>query len=267
MTKTWTEKDALELIAKVESEFMAHLTTLEQPMAKSEDESKEDESKEETAEQKEAAAKKKKEDESKKEEASEEKSGEMAAMDKAESSVVEPSEEKEIEDLYASMTKAEKDAHYGALKKVMATEEMKKSEQAPASTEVKTEDNKEVALIKAEFDAVKASNEELKKANEELKKAAEETQKNLNAVIEALKSRFVKKPAAPKQKAITELSALSKSEKTGSETSELSRNEVKKILTEKAKEPTLKKSDRDLINAYCYEKVGVDKIKHLLVNK
>lgn len=259
--KTWTEKDALELIAKVESEFMAHLATLEQPMAKSEDESKEDESKEETAEEKEAAAKKKKEDKSEKDESSEEESGEMAAMDKAETAVGEFSEEKEIEDLYASMTKAEKDAHYGALKKVMAVEEMKKSE----TSTVKTEDNKEIALIKAEFDAVKASNEELKKVNEELKKASEENQKNLNAVVEALKSRFVKKQTVPKQKAITELSALTKSEKS-SETSELSRTEVKKILTEKAKEPTLKKSDRELINAYCYEKVGVDKIKHLLVN-
>ena len=261
MTKTWTEKDALELIAKVESEFMAHLTTLEQPLAKSEDESCEEES-----EEKKDAEKKKKEDESK-DKASDDKSGEMAAMDKAETPIVaEPSEEKEIEELYSSMTKAEKDAHYGALKKVMASAEMQKSEADEASVpETKSEDNKEVALIKAEFDAVKASNEELKKANEELKKASEETKKNLDAVVEALKTRFVKKQSAPKQKAITELSALTKSEKTGTESNELSRTEVKKILSEKAKEPTLKKSDRDLINAYCYEKVGVDKIKHLLV--
>src|SRR5690606_11383450 len=113
--------------------------------------------------------------------------------------------EETIEDLYRSMSDEERKAHYNALKKVMAGEEMAKSEEQEASKE-ESKTDEAVALVKAEMEAIKASNEELKKQNEELKK-------NLDGIVEALKARFIKKPAAtPKQKAITELGALNKSE-------------------------------------------------------
>jgi hypothetical protein len=90
--------------------------------------------------------------------------------------------------------------------------------------------------------------------------------KNFEGVIEALKARFVKKaPVAPKQKAITELGVMKKTEEK-EEVTDLSKEKIIKILSEKAKEPTLKKSDRDAINAYCYGRVDVSAIKHLVTS-
>ena len=73
---------------------------------------------------------------------------------------------------------------------------------------------------------------------------------------------FVSKKA-PARKAITEISVIEKSEKTV-EPVKLSKPEIIKVLSEKTQEPTLSKSDRDLIDSFCYGKVGVEKIQHLL---
>jgi|WetSurMetagenome_2_1015567.scaffolds.fasta_scaffold195324_2 hypothetical protein len=235
MKKTWTEQDALDLIAKVETEFMAHLSSVE-ALAKSEDDSKE-----ESDEDKEKKAKESKEKEESKEDKKE---------DAFEAKEMEKSEEEEIEGLYKSMTEAEQKMHYSAIKKVLATEVLTKTEEV--KPEVKVE-NKENDLVKSELEAAKAANEELKKTNEELKK-------NFEGIVTALKTRFVK-PVAPKQKAITELGVLNKTEET---VPVLSEKEIRSKLTEKAKDPSLTKSDRDLINKYCYNQIKVEAIKHLL---
>jgi hypothetical protein len=235
MNKTWTEKEALDLISKVESEFTAHLAQM-QPLAKSEDESKDESKDEEKKDEKKA-------DESKAEEM------DCGDMKKAENKAAEQPSAKEetVEELYKSMSEEDKRAHYDALKKVMAVEEMKKSEVAAAPKEETKND--ETSLLKSELEAVKAANAELKKSQEE--------------IVAALAKRFAPKATAPKQKAITELGALNKSEQKDTETA-MSDAQIRKILGQKAMDPSLKKSDRDLINAYCYNKVDVSAVKHLI---
>jgi len=229
MKKTWTDQDALDLIEKVEGMFMTHLADMK-PLAKSEAEEAKDEDKKEDEK-----------DESKKDESK----AEELVMSKGE-----PEQKDEtVEELYKSMPEAEQKAHYEALKKVLGTTEMKKSEEAPASKEEPKKDD-ENTLLKSEIEALKAANEELKK--------------NQDSIVAALSKKFApKQTTVPKQKAITELGALNKSE-TKDSTSGMSDAQVRKALGEKAKDPSLKKSDRDLINAYCYNKVDVSAVKHLI---
>jgi len=227
MKKTWTDQDAADLIEKVEGEFMAHLANLK-PLTKSED--KDEEGKDEEGK-----------DESKKDDKKDETKAEEMAMDKTETV------EESVEELYKSMPEDEQKAHYEALKKVMTGAVMNKTEK---SVEVQVEATEETDLLKSEIEALKAANEELKK--------------NQESIVAALTKKFAPKvTTAPKQKAITELGALNKSE-TKDTTSGLSDAQVRKALGEKAKDPSLKKSDRDLINAYCYNKVDVSAVKHLI---
>ena len=244
MKKTWTEKEAFELIEKVEAEFMAHLTAGNQPLEKSE-------AKTEEVKAEGSAPMEKTEVKETEVKAIEVKSTEgEAELSKNEACEYNDEDVEEMNKLYKSMADSERKAHYSALKKAMVSDEMEKSEKQETATPEVIKENDEVTLLKAELDAVKAANSELKK--------------NFEGVIEALKARFVKKPAAPKQKAITELGVLAKTE--GKEDAELSREQVIKKLGEKAKDPSLKKSDRDLINAYCYNKVNVTAIKHLITS-
>jgi len=80
---------------------------------------------------------------------------------------------------------------------------------------------------------------------------------------------FVSKEA-PSQKAITKIEFVKKSEedtvikKKEGNVDDLSKKEVTKILSEKAKSPDMKKSDRDAINNYYFETQNIDSIRHLL---
>lgn len=233
MNKTWTDQDALDLIEKVEGMFMTHLADMK-PLAKSEEseEDKKDDKKDEK-------------DESKKDES---KAEEMVMKTEQPAEQAAGSEDT-VESLYKSMSPEEQKAHYEAIKKAMAGEVMNKSEEGKASKEEPKNDD-ETSLLKSEVAALKAANEELKK--------------NQESIVAALAKKFApKQTTAPKQKAITELGALNKSE-TKDVSSEMSDAQVRKALGEKAKDPTLKKSDRDLINAYCYNKVDVSAVKHLI---
>jgi hypothetical protein len=262
MKKTWTEKEAFELIEKVEVAFMAHLAVLEQPLEKSEAkvEAKAEEIKEtapqsgevamEKAEVKEIAA----QAQTELQPVVEVKAEEVTELSKNEACEYNDEDVEEMNKLYKSMAESERKAHYSALKKAMASGEMEKSEKQETAVLETAKESDEVALLKAELEATKTANSELKK--------------NFEGVIEALKARFTKKPAAiPKQKAITELGVLGKSEgKNNEENTELTREQIIKKLSEKAKEPTLKKSDRDAINAFCHNKVNVTAIKHLITD-
>ena len=161
----------------------------------------------------------------------------------------------ELEKLYGGMEKAEAELHYKTLKKTLFGD----SEPKVEKTEVNTVD-----LKKAEEDNLKkAEVENLKKENEGLKKSVD----NLATAL----TKFLKVKPAPERKAITGVDFIAKTESDKVKPAEgstedftkLSKSEVMKKLTLKAK-TDLKKSDRDLINDYCDNKIKIETIKHLL---
>ena len=102
-------------------------------------------------------------------------------------------------------------------------------------------ENTEVELLKSEL------------ANERAEKAA----------IKEFLTAFAKK-AAPQGKAITSMDVIAKSE-TPSEDKSLSKGEIHEVLKTKSADPSLKKSDRNAINAfYLNGQVNVNSISHLL---
>jgi hypothetical protein len=173
-------------------------------------------------------------------------------LEKSETEEVEAEEEdyETIDDLYASMTKSEKEAHYAAVKKSIFGEEveeeaveeqsMEKSEEVEAK-----EDNDEVEMLKSE--------------NEELKKNYEQ----LNELV----SKLFNTKKAPAQKAVTNVNYIAKSEETEVEEKEDFSNMSKSEVTAKLKAidySELKKSDREAINNYYLDNGSVDSIKHLI---
>lgn len=182
---------------------------------------------------------------------------ELLTKSEAKSETAEPVEEKaeeltkaegeecevdeELEKAYREMSKGEQKAHMDMLKRAMGDEasEMHKSE---------------------EFETLKKSQEELQKENEELKKSLEAQKEDLNKLVAALSKRVT---AVPPQKSVTELATIRKSEETS--TPEFSKQEITHILTKKAQEKTLQKSDREAINKF-YKTGSADLtlIQHLL---
>jgi len=157
----------------------------------------------------------------------------------------EVNEEKEIEELYSSMNKSEKQAHYEAAKKAFYEETV----EAPM---VKSEEVVEEKLNKSEFDAIVAENQELKKS------AASTT--------ELLEKLFNTK-SAPAGKSITGLNVINKSEGSVEEDKDLVSKMSKSEITSKLKSldySELKKSDRNAINEYCLNNTSVELIKHLI---
>lgn len=113
----------------------------------------------------------------------------------------------------------------------------------------KSETNSEVELLKSEIAAANAKTEGL--------------QKSLDAVS-AFLTKLVEKKVAPQGKAITSLDVVAKSETTKEEKS-FSKDEIDTILSKKAQDSKLEKSDRDKINNYCLNgKTDIDSIRHLL---
>lgn len=173
-------------------------------------------------------------------------------LEKSETEEIEADEEdyETIDDLYASMTKSEKEAHYAAVKKSIFGEEveeeaveeqsMEKSEEVEAK-----EDNDEVEMLKSE--------------NEELKKNYEQ----LNELV----SKLFNTKKAPAQKAVTNVNYIAKSEETEVEEKEDFSNMSKNEVTAKLKSidySELKKSDREAINNYYLDNGSVESIKHLI---
>ena len=158
----------------------------------------------------------------------------------------------EMNEMYASMSKSEKEAHYASIKSILfgTNEELNKSENIVKKDE-------ETELLKSELANSKKETEDLKKNVETL----------TNIV-----AKIVKK--APARKAITQLGdiqVLAKSEesevsaKPEADYSKLNKAEINKILSGKIRNGEIKKSeDREKINQFCYGKVKIDEIKHLL---
>lgn len=105
----------------------------------------------------------------------------------------------------------------------------------------------------------KPEGQDLKKS-EDLSKA-EDKIKEMEGQLEVLAKALESFLTTPVRKAVTSTSFVPKTEEAPKE---LTKSEVQEKLKEVTKRPDLKKSERDLINSYCYGNVGVDKIQHLL---
>lgn len=150
----------------------------------------------------------------------------------------------EMDNLYRSMSKAEAKAHFETLKKAIGVEE---------TPMAKSEDSEEAKMMKSENETLKAENETLKKS--------------LDKVTEVLKKAFGKESQAPKQKSITNMEVIKKSEEDnkGTETdlSKLTKSEIGSKLTAKIRSGKLEKKDKEAINKY-YDNGSIELVKHLL---
>lgn len=152
-----------------------------------------------------------------------------------------------IDDLYASMSKNEIEAHYESVKRVMFGEA---EEESMVKSESEEEETEEIQMVKSE-------NSNLKEENEELKKSLENIENLINKMFNTKK--------APSQKAITATNYIAKSEEEDNQVdfSKMTKGEI----TSKLKSidySSLEKSDREAINEYCLNNGSVEKIKHLI---
>lgn len=168
----------------------------------------------------------------------------------------------EMNKMYASMSKAEAEAHYKSIKSIVFVEdeskEMKKSE------ETETEVNEESNLLKSENEGIKVELETKSKEVEELKKNLE----TLTSII----TKVVK--TAPKRKAVTQMDGIQyikKSEETTEvednkvDYSKMEKKEINKVLSTKIRSGEINKSeDRNNINKFCHGELQFDDIKYLL---
>ena len=172
----------------------------------------------------------------------------------------------EMNAMYSSMTKAEATAHFESLKKALSKEdetkpEVKAEEATISKSEVKEEKpeqkDEETKLLKSEIESLKSEKEKLEKSFKDL------TAK----LIE-----FVKGSKAPKQKAITKLEYVAKSEdeqktdtKNTEDVSKLDKAEVSKRLTAKIRSGKLEKAEREKINEFYQSgSKNIESIRHLL---
>ena len=228
-------------ISEIEKEFSLYLAKSEGSEKELEDENKESSKEANSEEEKEAVEG----------EEQGEKDVDSKVEDEAEGHDYDDKDIEELHKMYGGMNKAELELHKKACDHHYANKcgEMEKCGEMITKSgkdgvvklggELKIE--KDVALLKSE--------------NQDLKKSVED-------LLSAMTS-FVSKKA-PARKAITEISVIEKSDKEPAAPIKLSATEITKILSKKTMEPTLSKSDRDLIDNYCYKKVGVDAIAHLL---
>jgi len=149
----------------------------------------------------------------------------------------------EMDEMYNSMSKAEKEAHYESIKKTLNVTEMAKSENVEVND-----------LMKSENTGLKTENEDLKKSLSKLTVAMAD---------------FIK-GKAPKRKAVTNLEYVAKSETKTEEKTEnkvdlrkLSKNEISAKLTAKIRNG-LEKAERNKINQYYDGEININEIKHLL---
>lgn len=170
---------------------------------------------------------------------------------------------KEMNEMYSSMTKAEAEAHFESLKKTLKIEDKPetKAEEVITKSEVKEEKpeqkDEESKLLKSEIETLKSDKEKLEKSL-----------KDLTAAL----SKFVKESAAPKQKAITKIEYVAKSEEEVTkkeekteDVSKLDKAEISKRLSAKIRSGKLEKAEREKINNYYQSgSQNIESIRHLL---
>lgn len=233
----YSEKDMAALISEVESQFTNHL-------AKAEKTAVTDLKKSESVEQPKAEEKQV-----------------VEAAPQEQGFDYDEDDIKEMNEMYSSMTKAEAKAHFDSLKKVVSGEEkpVVKVEEVIAKSEVKAEkpeQKDETKLLKSEVETLKSDKEKLEKSL-----------KDLTAAL----AQFVKGAAAPKQKAITRIEYVAKSEEEvkpeqkSEDTSKLDAKEVSKRLTAKIRSGKLEKAEREKINEFYQSgSKNIESIRHLL---
>jgi hypothetical protein len=102
----------------------------------------------------------------------------------------------------------------------------------------------------------------LKTEVETQKTKVETLQKTLDGVTEFL-TKLVAKTNVPQGKAVTSYDAIAKSE-AAVEVQPMTKKEILGILSKKAMDPSLSKSDRDAINNFYMNDMNVTSISHLL---
>lgn len=172
----------------------------------------------------------------------------------------------EMNAMYGSMTKTEATAHFESIKKALSIEDevkpaVKVEEATISKSEVKDEKpaqkDEENKLLKSEIEALKSEKEKL--------------EKSFNALTEKLTQIF-KGDKAPKQKAITKMEYITKSEdeqkndvKSTEDVSKLDKSEVSKRLTAKIRSGKLEKAEREKINEFYQSgSKNIESIRHLL---
>ena len=173
---------------------------------------------------------------------------------------------KEMNEMYSSMTKSEAEAHLESLKKVLSKEDEEKpvvkvEETAVVKSEVKVEEKPEqkdeTKLLKSEVETLKSDKEKLEKSL-----------KDLTAAL----AKFVKNSSAPKQKAITRIEYVAKSEEEAAkkdekteDVSKLDKTEISKRLSAKIRGGKLEKVEREKINEFYQSgSKNIESIRHLL---
>lgn len=163
----------------------------------------------------------------------------------------------EMNQMYSSMTKAEATAHYESLKKALSIEETVPAVQAEGIVAKSEVTSDETALLKSEIETLKSEKEKLEKSFSDL-----------TAKLTA----FFKGDKAPKQKAITKLEYVAKSEdeqkpetKVTEDVSKLDKAEVSKRLTAQIRSGKLEKAEREKINEFYQSgSKNIESIRHLL---
>jgi hypothetical protein len=170
----------------------------------------------------------------------------------------------EMNAMYGSMTKAEAEAHFESLKKALSKEDEKPAVKAEETTISKSEvkeatapTSDETAILKSEIESLKSEKEKLEKSFTDLT---------------AKLTEFFKGNKAPKQKAITKLEYVAKSEdeqktetKNTEDVSKLDKSEVSKRLTAKIRSGKLEKAEREKINEFYQSgSKNIESIRHLL---
>lgn len=220
----YTDKDLAALIKSVEEEFDLSLKEIKEA----------------------------KEKETEQVEATEIEKNEKAASESTDEFDYDEDDIKVMNEMYASMSKSEAQAHLESLNKTLGVS-------------VKTEENSE---IKKSEEIFKSENDLLKKEVDGVKKENEELKKSLSGLLETLKGKVFS--AAPARKSITNIDYIAKSEvetsKPSKETdvSTFSTKEISSILSNKMREGKLSKSERELVVSFYDKKANINDIKHLL---
>lgn len=142
---------------------------------------------------------------------------------------------------------------------------MGKAEGIPSATVVakspgnggmrKSEANPEIELLKQQNELLKSENAKFEKSLTELVSALHEKMPLRKSAARISEVEYQGKPGEKKPAAGTDL-----------DVSTLSKSDVTKRLRQAARNPSLSKSDRGLINGYCNGSVKLDAIGHLLAS-
>lgn len=253
----YTEKDVELLLQEVEQNFSAYLAKAEESEKEEKEKEKKDEPKDEAPHKEEESKEAPKEEKPESKEMAEPEKEEAKPEHDDEACDYDDEDHAHMQKMYMSMKKGELKAHHDAVKMAldkcgmdkcggMEMSEMKKTE---VSFEIDTKKfTQEIALLKSEISQEKAKNEKL-------------TQEMVQ--VEKFVEKLLEKKPAPAAKAFTSLDVIQKSEAIKEEKS-LSKSEINQILAQKAQDPSLSKSDRELINQYCLSGGSTKIISHLL---